>query len=342
MSESEAEGRFNFPDDLDDSEDPEDEGLLVPQGEGRQGGDDKPDLEEPLAGISLFSGTDMSAEQARDIMAGSLCRVVVVAGMPDSGKTTLLATLYELFQSGPFAGYHFAGSRTQLGFDERCHRGRTASHRAEEDMERTLPGAVGYLHVALRKTSGDQPIRHVLFTDISGETFRDEVRNSASATQALEVLRRADHFVLLIDAAELANPARRQRAVADSRMVLESCVQEGMIGPRTHVEVAYARWDLVPVTETAEGGRLAVFLARVVEPSLSVVEGRVASLTVAPMAARPTSGDLPLGYGVEKLLQAWVERSSLLRSAQRQEFVPDQHDREMIRFQERQVRVGNA
>lgn len=339
MSEQEAEGRFNFPDDTDDSEDKELPRRDEEDGEGR---DDHPDGGTPLAGVALFAGTDLSAEQARAVMAGSLCRVVVVAGMPKSGKTTLMATLYELFQMGPFAGYHFAGSRTQLAFEERCHRGRTASQRNEEDMERTLPGEVSYLHLALRTAGGDQPIRHILFTDISGETFRDEVRNSASGTQALEVLRRADHFVLLIDAAELANPARRQKAIADARMVLESCVQEGMIGPRTHVQVAYARWDLVPAAEIAQDGRLRTFLQRVVEPRLRAFEDQVASLSIDPLAARPTGGELELGYGVGKLLEAWVEWSALLRRPERQEPTMGAHDREIVRFRWREMRTEAA
>lgn len=337
MSEQGVEGRFNFPDDADDREDD-----ALPDGgeEGADGGDDDSDNRTLPTGVAVFPGTDLSADLARAVMAGSLCRVVVVAGMPKSGKTTLMATLYELFQSGPFAGYNFAGSRTQLGFDERCHRGRTASQRKEEDMERTLPGEVGYLHLALRTERGDQPIRHLLFTDISGETFRDEVRNSASATRALEVLRRADHFVLLIDAAELTNPARRQKAIADARMVLESCAQEDMIGPRTHVQVAYARWDLVPADDTAEGVRLRSFLERVVEPVLRAFQGRVASISTDQLAARPTSDVLELGHGVGKLLQTWVEQSALLRRPERQETVPQAHDREIIRLQWRDTRAG--
>jgi hypothetical protein len=336
VSKEETEGRFNFPDEADESEDEE---LLGPvEAESKE--DDDTDGGITLTGVGLFPGTDLSADQAREVMAGSLCRVIVVAGMPKSGKTTLMATLYELFQRGPFAGYHFAGSRTQLGFDERCHRGRTASLRDEEDMERTLPGDVGYVHLAVRAEGGEQPVRHLLFTDISGETFRDEVRNSSSGTRALEMLRRADHFVLLIDAEELASPARRQKALADARMVLESCAHEGMIGPRTHVQVAYARWDLVPAAETAEDGRLRTFLERVVEPRLRAFEDRVASLSMGPLAARPTSGDLELGHGVDTLLQAWVELSSLLRAAERQEPHPQEHDREMIRFQWREARAG--
>jgi hypothetical protein len=123
-------------------------------------------------------------------------------------------------------------------------------------------------------------------------------------------------------------------------MILESCAQEGMIGPRTHVQVAYARWDLVPAAETAEDGRLRTFLERVGEPRLRAFEDRLASLSMGPLAARPTRGDLELGHGVDTLLQAWVEQSALLRSAERQEPKPQEHDREMIRFQWREARAG--
>jgi hypothetical protein len=330
VTEQSNGGRFDFPDELDDTEDEDQPG----PGQSERGGEDDDGITSAqLTGVSLFPGTDLSSEQARAIMAGSRCRVVVVAGMPRSGKTTLMAALYELFQRGPFAGYHFAGSRTQLGFDERCHRGRTASRRHEEDMERTLPGEVGFLHLAVRVEDGTQQTQHLLFTDISGETFRDDVRNSTLGTRALEVLRRADHFLLLIDAAALADLAQRQKALADARIIFESCLQEGMIGPRTHVQVAYARWDLTPKAGTPEEMQLRTFVERVVEPKFCAFKPRVASLSITPIAARPTGERLYLGYGVDALLNQWVEHTSLLRLPVPQVAIKEEHDREMIRLQ---------
>jgi hypothetical protein len=173
-----------------------------------------------------------------------------------------------------------------------------------------------------------QPARHILFTDISGETFRDQIRNSSSDTQALSVLHRADHFALLIDAEQLSNPSTRQRAITDSRLILRSCIESRMIGTATHVEIVYSRWDCV-MGEAAE--RMARFLASF-EDSLREWEAAVATLTFHRVAARPTSGPLPVGYGVEPLLRCWTEVSERDRPPQPHRATPQAADREMMRY----------
>lgn len=321
MSEQDPSSKFDFPDETEEEE------TETESGEAESGESAEP--EEAIPEIALFRGTDLDADEARAVMAGSLCRVIVLAGMPDAGKTTLLATLYELFLRGPFAGYLFAGSRTQLGFDERCHKARTASKRTVPDTERTLPTEVSYLHLALRDEALQQPARHILFTDISGETFRDQVRNSSLETQALGAMRRADHFVLLIDAEQLGNPASRHRAITDARLILRSCIETGMIGMSTHVEIVYSRWDRAAADETAAA--MAQFLASF-EASVGEWGAALATLTFHRLAARPPSGPLPVGHGVEPLLRCWIEVSERERAPRPYRATPQAGDREMTRF----------
>lgn len=322
MSEHNPNSNFDFPDDpLDGTEEEASDEVEVDRGGSAE------DVAAP--GIALFRGTDLNADEARMVMAGSLCQMIVLAGMPDAGKTTLLATLYELFLRGPFAGYLFAASRTQLGFDERCHKARMASQRITPDTERTMPSAVGYLHVAVREESLENPIRHLLITDISGETFRDQVRNSTADTQALGVLRRADHFALLIDAEQLAKLSARQRTVTDARLVLRSCIESGMVGMSTHVQIVYSRWDVVATGEAT--GAIEKFLVPF-ESSLREWETSVAGLTFHTLASRPTSKRLPIGYGVEPLLRAWTEVTERARAPGSHHPTPLAEDREITRF----------
>lgn len=60
--------------------------------------------------LDLPHGNGMQPPDTAHIMSRSLTSVVLFAGTSECGKTTLLAALHLLFQSGPFAGYNFAGS----------------------------------------------------------------------------------------------------------------------------------------------------------------------------------------------------------------------------------------
>jgi thymidylate kinase len=282
--------------------------------------------------VSLFSGAELDAGEVRLIMAGSLARVIVVAGMPAVGKTTLLATLYQMFHAGPVDGYLFAGSRTQLAFEERCHAARSASKRSSPETERTRPIAdVHYLHLSVRDEGLVQDRTHILITDISGEIFRDAVRNSAAGAESLPVLKRADHFVLLLDAEQLASAAERQRAFADGRQVLRSCIESGMIGVRTRVQVVFSRWD--KANQEVVAGSTNEYIARIEAQLRDQFAAQVAAVSFHRIAARPAAeSTLSAGYGVGDLLRSWAENSELDQKPARRKPTALPTDREALRF----------
>ena len=87
-----------------------------------------PEMAEPVSDlIDLPSGKELNEVAANTIAASRSVRVVVLAGPVDSGKTTLLTSLYELFQWGTVADQLFAGSTTLPAFEQRCHLARTVS-----------------------------------------------------------------------------------------------------------------------------------------------------------------------------------------------------------------------
>jgi ATPase subunit of ABC transporter with duplicated ATPase domains len=71
--------------------------------------------------IRLYSGEELSLKDVNLVTHKYLYKLILIIGDTDSGKTTLLATLYDLFQIAPFKDYLFAGSLTQIGFETRCH-----------------------------------------------------------------------------------------------------------------------------------------------------------------------------------------------------------------------------
>lgn len=123
--------------------------------------------------IDVYAGNELSNEDADAVTLRSLAHLVVFAGASESGKTTLLASLYERWSDGPFAGFQFAGSRSLLGFEQICHLNRLASGGAHPDTPHTqVSEEAAYYHLALREAAPGAERRHVLLSAISGELFR--------------------------------------------------------------------------------------------------------------------------------------------------------------------------
>ncbi len=159
--------------------------------------------------LELPSGKGLTLDAAKQFTRSHFAQLILFAGTANSGKTTLLASIYLLFQKGPLAGYLFAGSDTLVGFETRTYNARTASKRDSPTTPRTI--VPEHLHLAIRKANLSEPIMDLLLCDLSGEDFR-EAKDSSDACRQMQLIRRADIFVLLVDGEKLAAPESRRRA----------------------------------------------------------------------------------------------------------------------------------
>src|SRR5208283_2750578 len=66
--------------------------------------------------IDLPNGKELNESAALDLARSRPVQWIVLAGPSDSGKTTFLTSLYELFQWREVEGYAFAGSITLPAF----------------------------------------------------------------------------------------------------------------------------------------------------------------------------------------------------------------------------------
>ncbi len=260
------------------------------------------DSESPPERVERLSpGRPITADEASAVTACSRSRLIVLAGMPRSGKTTLIASVFHCFQRGPFAGYSFAGSMTLLGFDERCHDARVRSRRSEPTTERTKTGTTeSLLHLQVKLPTGDD-IKDVLFVDISGEHY-EAMRDSVEECRSIPYLRRADHFVLLIDGERLADVNQRQAAKTNARLILRSCFDSGELKRGTLVDVLISKWD--EAQQATDSASFALALENEFQQQFA---SRCARFRVARIAARPSSDALPLGWNMESVFAGWVE-----------------------------------
>jgi hypothetical protein len=260
----------------------------------------------------LPSGADLNEDGATSIAASKPVRLVVIAGPVDCGKTTLLTSLYELFQCSPVSGYLFAGSVTLPAFERRCHLSRIVSGAAAPETPRTPYGEAKYLHLAVSTADPPRTRLELLFTDVSGEAF-ERARDSTIECQRLGFLKRADHFVMLLDGEKLVREEKRWRVVQDSMTLLQSCLDSGMLGPRSLVTVLYSKYDYLAAAKEKE--HCAAFWADAKKRFERRFSSRVGRLQFGEIASRPMQcKTLKFGYGVPELLQDWVASSPRTRA----------------------------
>jgi len=278
--------------------------------------------------IELYSGAALSAAEAEVITLRSRTQVVVFAGAEGSGKTTVLASIYERLNQGHFAGFMFSGSRSLLGFEEICHLNRLASGAMRPDTQRTrLTDDTKYYHLALR-AAPPAPRSNVLLSAMSGELFR-MAKDSQEDAERLTFLRRADTIVVLVDGERLAAASQRTGAQADAADILESVLNADMVSPDCRVEIVFSKFDCI----TAAGQPAMDFLAKTREKVEGKFRRRIPHLSFRQIAARPSPSSAPVDGGLADAFVSWT--SVVMPSSTDDRFgqpAPPLNDREFSKF----------
>jgi hypothetical protein len=283
---------------------------------------------EASAFVDLPSGEALDEFQASEVTRQGITRVVVLAGPSGSGKTTILTSLFEAFLEAPFGNFLFAGSRTLVGFERRCHDARVASGRETPHTAHTSVDSVDFLHLRLTSPSGNLlGPQNLLLSDISGERFR-ALRDSADAVRNMSMLKRADDLCLVLDGEKLADPNRRHSARNDARTLLRSLVEGHALSPRCNIEIVFSKWDLLVAHPSHE--TLMSFIADT-KTALQETLRDVATPQFVEIAARPMNVHVPFAFGLPTLLRHWLREPSVARMKL---YISDVHEetREAARF----------
>lgn len=254
--------------------------------------------------VALNSGEALTIAESRQITCARETSLVVVAGSPGSGKTTLIASLFHCFQRGPFAGFMFAGSDTCIGLDRRCFLGRTLSRGIEPNMERTKVGTEQRLiHFRIRPEDLSEEARDILITDISGEEYED-IRHSMDECRKFSLFQRADHIVILVDGARIADAGQKHAAKVEAEQFMGFLHNAGHFDRSCNVYVLVGKCDLL-ADEAAKR-----FSDLLKDEIATRFQDKVANLSVGDIAARPRreTPEFPLGHGLSSPFASWLER----------------------------------
>ena len=296
------------------------------------------DMSDSFDSPATLSHYDLNELEAAAVCRAFHTRIIVVAGPPKCGKTTLLASLVEMFHKGLYQEYIFAGSDTIIGFESRSYDSRVPSGRKNPDTERTKANLddIRFLHLAVRKQDFEFPPQHFLFSDIWGESFR-QVKDSTTECKRLWTLKRADHVVMMFDCENLNDLNERQQAKAFGMSLMRSCLDAEMLGLESYVQIVFSKFDFV--TSNSKSRReTELFIEQIKKEITDSFESRVGRLSFAEVAVRPDEDmNLQEGWGLDKLFIDWVGREPFMSRRKMNDLVVPPPTRQFCLFRHREM-----
>ncbi len=253
----------------------------------------------PTAFEPLSKRVPLELDEARSFAQRGPCTVVALVGMPECGKTSLLARLHQLFQAGPIAGFEFAGSNSLPYFEELNWLatmesggiGIPAMKRSSAIFDNS------FLHLAVRSMANGTRME-ILLNDIIGETFEKAIASQTECDKLI-ALARADHLVVVVDGEALATHTLRNYQLDQARDFVQRVLQRGQCGARTALHIVISKLDKLKGHEGVADRMEEEFEARLRSTMGSVHFWRI--------AARPMDGSLPTTDDIGRLFASWVE-----------------------------------
>lgn len=276
--------------------------------------EDIEELEEPRGTpaetkvMSLSIGDPLDHRGASSLQSRRISRAVGIVGPNDAGKTSLVASIYDLLQEGPVAEVSFAGSSTLIGFEKVCHDARFASRREAPYTERTSQGAdATFFHLDLRPAGGD--VISLFIGDRSGEDYLAATDDLARAEDFFE-LRRADVVTLLVNGEHLASSEHRHQVKAMTPQIVDALVEARSFRRGARLAVVLTKQDSVLASPNSD--RVHRDFDAMVD-AIALCHGEyLGAIERFIVAASPkNSTKVKRGSGIGQLLQFWLRAAAL-------------------------------
>jgi hypothetical protein len=253
-------------------------------------------------GIVLPSGDLLDQEEASQVLRRGASRVIAVVAPREAGKTTLIASVFELFLRGPIGPFRFSGSRTMYAFERACHPSRGVSRNARPKTERSLLTTVKFYHAALCRPGGD--VLDLVVADRNGEDYGAAADNTDAVQEFVEI-RRADTITFLLDGRQLVDPVTRNSVGPELLAIVQALVDGGAIEGRPRVALVLTKLD--DIERSADSARAKRDFAKIDAKFRELHADAFGEIRSFEVAACPSDMSLDLGHGVAALLAYWEE-----------------------------------
>jgi molybdopterin-guanine dinucleotide biosynthesis protein len=268
--------------------------------------------------VSLPHADRLTPGEARELLPQARARVIAIVGPHDSGKTSLIAGLYDRLQDGPILPFAFRGSQTLHAFEKACHDARAASQRGTPHSERTKRGEVRFFHLGLLHHQTGEALT-LLLGDRAGEEYREAGDDMTVAAEFIEV-ERADVVTLLVDGKRLAHDGHRHNAREELLLILQALNDAEVVPNGARLAIVLTKFDAVMASPNAK--RVEADLATAVSRLNAHFADHFARTEVFRVAASPTELGMERGTGVVELLNFWLADVSPTSSAQTSQGLP--------------------
>ena len=252
----------------------------------------------------INSGEALSRDKFYTIAAKESTKMLLLLGPVASGKTTIETSLYQLFQEKPVENYYFAGSRSLQGFEQRAYYTRIKSKGSLPDTPRTkVDEEPTFLHLRLWNRDNDATT-NLIFGDISGEAFSENIGKVDSVKKEFSFAERADFVIGIIDGEKLCNKKTKNSVVSEIIQLLRTFLDSGVLGEGCVLQIVFSKYDLLIKEEN---------YAEIIERAKNQINGYLeelsANIEYYCVAAMPSSAkDIQVGYGLSELLQRWCKK----------------------------------
>lgn len=181
----------------------------------------KPPEDSPRFPPSATLGMD----DVRTLMRKEYCHLIALLGVPDSGKTACLVSLYLLLARNDLNGFTFANSNSLRALDELSRGARSWPGARPEQMtthtELVDDRLAGFLHFKLLRES-DRVRHHLLIPDLPGEWSTSLIKKNQ--TDRLRFLRAADTVWVMVNGRTLRNKEQHLGAIHQTKLLINRLV----------------------------------------------------------------------------------------------------------------------
>ncbi len=260
---------------------------------------------------TLFAaGTKLTMRDATALLRRRSCNVIAIVGPYDSGKTSLVASLYDLFQSGPIQSAEFVASQTFHALELASHHSRIASGRAKPDSERTPVGKAGFYHLDIVPYQQANVVT-LLLGDRAGEEYRSAGDDVDLAGEFPE-LTRADVITLLADGERLVDIETRHNVPTQIEGMLRAFVEAGVTATTQCVALVLTKLDAVNGSDQAK--TVHAHFDALLERLRTRYGQYFAAVESFEVAAAPRVEGVPRGTGMTDLLTFWLSKPLVRRT----------------------------
>ncbi|MDD2991770.1 MAG: hypothetical protein PHI64_22795 [Zoogloea sp.] len=256
-----------------------------------------------VEGIQIAGADTLTPEEASQLLRAGSARVIAVIGPSDAGKTSLIASLYDLYQGGQVAGTEYARSRTLHAFERTCHDARAACRRGTPHSNRTPLGEVRFYHLDLGGGPAADGLA-LIIGDRAGEDYRNAT-DDCSTVGGFQEVRRADSITVLVDGERLLNSGKRHNARSDTLLILRALVDGGAIESGQRLALVLTKLDAVLASES--GNRAEAFFTSILDKVHETFGDYFSEISDFRVAASPKNDQARRGSGVAELLSFWLQ-----------------------------------